>query len=182
MAIFGLALVHLDSKLDFPALGRPIIPASAITFNCNHIQNSSPCLPLVFFLGARFVELLNLVFPKPPSPPVATTNFSLFLVKSYIKVLLSSSYICVPIGTFKIKFSPPAPVLFFLLPDLPFSALKCCLYLKSTNVFRFRSDSKITDPPFPPSPPSGPPNSTYFSLLKLEEPEPPLPALIYIFA
>ena len=72
----------LAKKLDFPALGNPIIPTSAITFNCNHIQNSSPIFPLVFFLGARFIELLNLVFPNPPFPPEATTNFSLFLVKS----------------------------------------------------------------------------------------------------
>ena len=35
---------------------------------------------------------------------------------------------------------------------------------------------KITDPPSPPSPPSGPPNSIYFSLLKLEDPDPPSPA------
>ena len=33
----------------------------------------------VFFLGALLVEL---VFPKPPSPPVATTNLSLSFVKS----------------------------------------------------------------------------------------------------
>ena len=85
-----------------------------------------------------------------------------------------------PVGTFKTKSLPPPPVLFFLLPDLPFSALKCCLYLKSIKVFKFLSDSKITDPPVPPSPPSGPPYSIYFSLRKLEEPDPPLPAL-YIF-
>ena len=83
-----------------------------------------------------------------------------------------------PTGTFKIKSFPPAPVLFFLLPDFPVSALKCCLYLKSINVLRFPSDSKIIDPPFPPSPPSGPPNSIYFSRLKLAEPAPPSPALI----
>ena len=41
---------------------------------------------------------------------------------------------------------------------------------------------KIIDPPFPPSPPSGPPNSINFSLLKLEDPDPPSPAFTYIFA
>ena len=39
----------------------------------------------------------------------------------------------------------------------------------------------MTDPPSPPSPPSGPPNSINFSLRKLAEPDPPFPALIYIF-
>ena len=74
--------MHLDKKLDLPAFGSPMIPTSAITFSCNHIQNSSPFFPPVFFLGVRFVELLNLVFPKPPFPPVATTNLSLFFVRS----------------------------------------------------------------------------------------------------
>ena len=62
--------------------------------------------PLVNFLGALFVELLNLVLPKPPLPPAAATNSSPGFVKSKIKVLLSSSKTCVPIGTFKIKSSP----------------------------------------------------------------------------
>ena len=105
------------NKLDFPALGKPIIPMSAITLSWSHIQNSSPDFPLVFFLGALFVELLNLRFPKPPFPPKATKYFSLFFVKSKIRVLLSSSYNCVPNGTFKIKSLPFAPVLFFLPPE-----------------------------------------------------------------
>ena len=33
LAIFGFALVKDESKLDFPALGKPIIPISAIVFN-----------------------------------------------------------------------------------------------------------------------------------------------------
>ena len=45
----------------------------------------------------------------------------------------------------------------------------------------FFSDLIITEPPLPPSPPSGPPYSMNFSLLKLGEPSPPLPALTYIF-
>jgi len=45
----------------------------------------------VNFLGALFVELLNLVFPRPPLPPIATINSSPFLLKSNNKVLLSSS-------------------------------------------------------------------------------------------
>jgi hypothetical protein len=84
------------NKLDFPALGNPIIPMSAIVFSCSQIVNSSPTPPLVNFLGALFVELLNLVFPNPPLPPIATTNSSPFLLKSNNKVLLSSSKTCVP--------------------------------------------------------------------------------------
>ena len=39
------------------------------------------------------------------------------------------------------------------------------------------TDFSIIEPPLPPSPPSGPPYSINFSLLKLGEPSPPLPAL-----
>ncbi len=63
------------------------MPISAITFNCNQIQNSSPSLPLVFFLGALLVELLNLTFPNPPFPPVATIYFSLLFIKIIMKFL-----------------------------------------------------------------------------------------------
>ena len=82
MAIFGLALVDMFKKLDFPALGNPINPTSAIIFNSSHIEISSPSLPLVNFLGARLVELLNFVFPTPPKPPLAKINSSSSLVKS----------------------------------------------------------------------------------------------------
>ena len=55
---------------------------SAIVFNCNQIVNSSPIEPLVNFLGALFVELLNLVLPSPPFPPQAPANVSPTLIKS----------------------------------------------------------------------------------------------------
>ncbi len=58
------------------------MPISAIVLSCNHITNSSPLEPLVNFLGALLVELLNLVFPKPPLPPAAATNSSPSLLKS----------------------------------------------------------------------------------------------------
>ena len=85
---------------------------SAIVFNCSQIQNSSPFIPFVNFLGALFVEDLNFVFPKPPFPPVAATNSSFSSLKSKINVLLSSSKTCVPIGTLKTRSTPPRPVLF----------------------------------------------------------------------
>ena len=67
-------MVSEERRLDLPEFGRPIIPISAIIFNCNHVQNFSPFPPLVFFLGALFTELLNLTFPSPPLPPFAITN------------------------------------------------------------------------------------------------------------
>ena len=68
-----------------------MMPMSAIVLSCNQIQNSSPLVPFVNFLGALFVDDLNLVFPKPPFPPLAATNSSSCLLKSKTRVLLSSS-------------------------------------------------------------------------------------------
>ena len=144
-------------------------------------MNSSPRVPLVNFLGALFVELLNLALPKPPLPPAAATNSSPIFTKSKIKVLLSSSKTWVPNGTLRMRSSPLFPVRFCPAPLLPLLALWCCWYLKSIKVFKFLSAFKITEPPLPPSPPSGPPYSINFSLLKLGEPSPPLPALIKIY-
>jgi len=62
-------------------------------------------------------------------------------------------------------------------PGLPFFAIKTLLFWKSIKVFLFEFTLKIISPPLPPSPPSGPPNGIYFSLLKLEAPAPPFPAL-----
>ena len=72
---------------------------------------------------ALFVELLNLVFPRPPLPPFATINSSPFLLKSKSNVLLSSSKTCVPRGTFRTRSSPLFPVLFCPAPFSPLSAL-----------------------------------------------------------
>ena len=49
--------------------------------------NSSPTVPFVNFLGALFIELLNLVFPRPPLPPVAATNSSPILIKKMKNML-----------------------------------------------------------------------------------------------
>ena len=117
------------NKLDLPAFGKPIIPISAIVFNWSQIQNSSPIDPFVNFFGALFVDDLNLVFPKPGFPPIAAVNFWFSFLKSYIKVLLSSSNNCVPTGTFKHRSAPPFPVCFFPFPSSPLWALKCCWYL-----------------------------------------------------
>ena len=42
-----------------------------------------------------------------------------------------------PTGTFIIRSFPAAPVRFLFVPMCPFSALKCCAYLKSIKVFKF---------------------------------------------
>ena len=52
IAIFGDAFESTDKSEDFPAFGRPTNPISAINFNLNHTQRSSPVLPDVNFLGA----------------------------------------------------------------------------------------------------------------------------------
>ena len=54
-------------------------------------------------------------------------------------------------------------------------------YLKSTNVVKLESVTKIISEPDPPLPPSGPPIGTYFSILKEVQPSPPAPAIIFNF-
>ena len=95
-------------------------------------------------------------------------------VNKYLKQLKSySNKNVIPISIN--KSFPDVP--FFLLPEpsFPLSALKCCLYLKSTRVFLLLTARNAISPPLPPSPPSGPPYSIYFSLLKLTQPFPPEP-------
>ena len=80
------------------------------------------------------------------------------------------------------KSFPFAPELFPLLPFPPFSALKCFLNLKLKRVHILGLALNIIFPPLPPSPPSGPPFGTYFSLLKWDDPFPPLPEIRWILA
>ena len=85
-----------------------------------------------------------------------------------------------PTGNLIIKSSPDLPFLFLPPPALPFGAMNLLLFLKSANVFRPSFAWIMIEPPVPPSPPSGPPNGIYYSLLKLKQPFPPLPALTRI--
>ena len=164
-----------------PAFGKPINPASAINFSLSQIHFSSPTRPALAFLGAWLFGPLKWLFPKPPFPPSRIMMLCLTSLKSAITVLLSSSNIIVPFGTLIIISCPFAPVFSLPFPSSPFLALKCCLNLKSINVFKPSIHSIITFPPLPPLPPLGPPNSIYFSRRKLTHPFPPLPELIKSF-
>ena len=115
-----------DNKVDFPALGRPTNPASAISFNLNQIDFSSPGQPGKNLCGALLVEVLYRIFPKPPSPPIASIIFCQICVKSAKIICLLSSRICVPTGNLSIMSSPAAPDFCFPAPGLPVLALKCC--------------------------------------------------------
>ena len=164
-------------KVDFPALGNPTKPTSASDFNSNLNDRISPLKPGVDFLGALFVEDLNLAFPCPPSPPLAIKYSFVSSTQSNNSSLVTSSYMTVPFGTLMIRSSPADPDLFLPEPLSPFFASNIFLFWKSISVLEFGFTLNKTSPPLPPSPPSGPPNGIYFSLLKLDAPEPPSPAL-----
>ncbi len=68
-----------------------MIPQSAISFILSQIVISSPGVPLFAFLGALFVEDLNLVFPNPPLPPFAIINTWSTSVRSAIISSFNSS-------------------------------------------------------------------------------------------
>jgi hypothetical protein len=56
-AIFGLAALTTERKVDLPALGEADEPASAISFSRSQIQRSSPSWPGLALRGARLVEI-----------------------------------------------------------------------------------------------------------------------------
>ena len=136
----------------------------------------SPSSPFVVCLGVLFFELLNLTFPRPPSPPFAITNSSLFFSKSTTFSFKDSLKITVPGGTSIYKSSPSAPVLLLFPPLLPDSEIKDFSYLNFARVLSPSLVLKMMSPPLPPSPPSGPPLGRFFALKKLSKPSPPFPA------
>ena len=119
--------------------------------------------------------------PFPPLPPFNISSICPCLERSATVFPVSASFIIVPIGTSIYKSSPALPYLLAPLPFSPFCALNFFVYLKSIKVFAFGSTLKYMLPPLPPSPPSGPPAATYFSLLNVIAPSPPLPDFIVIF-
>ena len=153
----------MDRNVDFPTLGNPSSPTSAINFNSKVTILSSPGAPGFENLGTCLVAVAKWAFPQPPIPPFAITNSSPSCFKSHITSPVFSSLTIVPTGTLILRCSPFLPFLFASLPFPPFSAANFLLYLKSTSVLTFLSATKMTFPPFPPSPPSGPPAATYFS-------------------
>ena len=68
-AIFGFADVILDKRDDFPAFGKPTIPASANIFNTNLTHLSSPGSPFSEKRGTCLVGVENFALPLPPLPP-----------------------------------------------------------------------------------------------------------------
>ena len=169
-------------RLDFPTLGKPTSPTSAIIFSSRIIFLSLAAPPASAKLGACLTEFLKLVLPLPPLPPLAATKLSPSSLRSLITRPVSSSMTTVPTGTLMMRSWPFFPKHFFFMPSWPFSASYFFLYLKSIKVRRFLSARKTMFPPLPPSPPSGPPSGTKGSRLKDTQPLPPFPDLIVIFA
>ena len=58
-AIFGLAFVKAVNNDDFPALGNPTNPTSAIMLNSSFKKRVSPLIPGFACLGAWLVEVLK---------------------------------------------------------------------------------------------------------------------------
>src|SRR5690242_2148553 len=165
-----------------PALGKPSRPTSAKTFNSSLSSRSSPGVPGVKRRGARLVELLKWMLPRPPLPPFATSSFWPCAVKSPINSSVSRLNTEVPTGTRIVVSSPPRPYMSLPMPFWPRCALNWRWWRKSISVFRPSSATSHTLPPSPPSPPFGPPNGMNFSRRKLAQPSPPLPACTLMMA
>src|SRR6056297_243824 len=163
-------------SVDLPALGRPSSPTSASSFSSSFRCRASPGVPLVVLRGARLVELLKRVLPRPPRPPSATFSRAPSSARSPSTSPVSTSATMVPTGTLTVRSSPERPVLFRPAPPSPLSARNLRCTRKSASVLMPWSACSQTLPPCPPSPPSGPPRGIYFSRRKLRQPWPPLPA------
>ena len=68
-AVLGWAFVMAFVSDDFPALGKPTRPTSAIDLRTRRNTPCSPTWPGLARLGARFVDVLKWVLPQPPLPP-----------------------------------------------------------------------------------------------------------------
>ena len=90
-------------------------------------MRSSPGRPGLKRRGARLVDDLKWVLPKPPLPPLASSTRWPSVSRSAISVSLSSSKIWVPTGTFSVASAPPAPERSRPMPPPPFCRLEMLL-------------------------------------------------------
>ena len=96
---FGLAEEREEIRVDLPALGKPIIPTSAISLSSSRSCLVSPSKPGSACSGARLRLLRKCLLPKPPLPPAATTKVSPSVVRSPTYSPVEPSVISVPQGT-----------------------------------------------------------------------------------
>ena len=153
----------LARNVDLPALGKPIIPTSAISFNSSLIQRSWPLLPSSAKRGAWLVGDLKWALPLPFLPPLAILIDSSNSFKSLITRPVFRSFTSVPLGILMIKSFPSLPFLLLFFPFPPSSAMNFTFDVMSSSVSTFSFTCRMTLPPLPPSPPLGPPRGTYFS-------------------
>ena len=99
----------VDSRVDFPALGSPTKPTSAINFNLSQTDFSRPGHPGKALRGDLLVDVLYLRLPKPPSPPRARIKVCPTSTRSTTTVDWSSSRICVPFGSLSTMSAPATP-------------------------------------------------------------------------
>jgi len=113
----------LEISVDLPALGRPTSPTSARSLSSSLSLSSIPGIPGWECLGARLVEVANLLLPLPPLPPLARINSSSIFVKSAIISLVSMSETMVPGGRIMVQSEPFLPCFCLPRPGAPFFAL-----------------------------------------------------------
>ena len=157
----------------------PIKPASAINFNSNTSQRSSPGVPGCVSRGARLIDVAKALLPRPPRPPLATITSWPASVRSRSTLPRSRSRMSVPGGTSITSSRPRRPWQLSPCPAPPRGARQCLRCAIPAKLSVPATARTMTSPPSPPSPPSGPPRGTYFSRRKLQQPRPPSPPLTY---
>src|SRR3990172_5313989 len=98
-----------ESSVDFPTLGTPTSPTSAMRRSSSATQRSSRGWPGSACRGARCVGVAKCALPRPPLPPRATTTGRPVSVRSAITCFVSASRSTVPTGTVTTTSSPSRP-------------------------------------------------------------------------
>ena len=119
----GLADDRADIRVDFPALGRPMMPTSARSLSSRRSFRCSPSLPGCDRSGARLLLVRKAAFPSPPLPPLTMRMVWSWSVRSPIRSPVSASKISVPQGTRMMRSLPEGPVQSLMPPLVPSSPL-----------------------------------------------------------
>ena len=122
-AIFGRAFVTLARNVDFPTLGYPTRPTSAIHLSSRSTVSSFAGCPGCAYFGACMVDVTYVLFPRPPCPPFKNTTGSFLYAISSMTFPVSESFTTVPGGTLSTMSAPLLPWQFFLPPSSPSPAL-----------------------------------------------------------
>src|ERR1019366_8532692 len=104
---------------DFPALGKPTRPTSAMDLRTRRYSPCSPVWPGFARLGALLVDVLKCVLPQPPLPPLQSTILWPPSTTSATTRPVARSVTTVPRGSLRTASRPSLPLQSLPMPCSP---------------------------------------------------------------